>query len=191
MPVVDPGVARTTATSITSQIMDVRGKVRSATVTVSPDATPLSIGLIHDAIANATNGAQLSRNTSSIDEVINPLADGVIFYDEGYSTTEQVAVFFFQDDGGDVRTLEVPAPDLSLFLASNREIIDDGDDRSLAIITAVVGALNAGTPAGTFSYSKGYLATRRSSRSRTRIVPGVLQIVEPAPGEFPEAGPGL
>lgn len=190
MPVVDPGVARITATSVQSQIMDVRGKVRTASIAVSPDATALSIGLIHDAIANATNGAQLSRNSSLIDEVINPLADGVIFYDEGYSTTEQVAVFYFQDDGGEVRTLEVPAPDLSLFLVNNREVIDPGDDRSLAIITAVTGALNAGDPAGTFTYSRGYLATRRTSRSRTRVVPGPLQIVEPDPGDFPEPGPG-
>lgn len=191
MPVVDPGVARTTATSVQSQIMDVRGKVRTASIVVSPDATALSIGLIHDAIGNATNGAQLSRNSSSIDEVINPLADGVVFFDESYSTTEQVAVFYFQDDSGEVRTLELPAPDLSMFLASNREIIDPGNTRALAIITAVEGALNAGDPAGTFTYSRGYLATRRSSRARTRTVPGVLQIVEPGVGELPGEAPGV
>jgi len=191
MPVVDVGVARTTATAIQSQIMDVRGKVRTASIVVSPDATALSIGLIHDAIGNATNGAQLSRNSSSIDEVINPLADGVVFFDESYSTTEQVAVFYFQDDSGEVRTLEIPAPDLSMFLVNNREVIDPGNTRALAVITATEGALNAGDPAGTFTYSRGYLATRRSSRARTRTVPGVLQIVEPGVGELPGGEPGV
>lgn len=191
MPLVDVLVARREATIISSQLMDVRGKVRSATIPISPDATQLSIDLILDAIGNASNAAQLSRETTASSVVINPLNPLVEYYDESYSTTEQVAVFFFQNDLGEVRTLEVPAPDLDMFETTNREVINPSDDRSAAIITAVVGGLNAGDPAGTFAYNKGYLATRRSSRARVRAIPTAAQIVEPGVGDLPGAEPGL
>lgn len=190
MPLVDPLVTRRAATVVSSQLMDVRGKVRSATIGVSPDAADLTVGLLLDAIGNASNAAQLSRNVTDLNEVINPRNPLVIFYDESYSTTDQVAVFFFQDDDGTVVKLEIPAPDLSLFEATNREIINPFDDRSAAIISAAEGALNAGTPAGTYAYNKGYLASRRSSRASVRSVPGPDQIVEPEAGDLPEPGPG-
>lgn len=190
MPLVDVLVTRRATTRISSQLMDVRGKVRTATIAASPDATAISIDLVLDAIGNASNAAQITRENTQSTQVINPLNPLVLFYDESYSTVEQVAVFFFQDDSGNVETLEVPAPDLSLFEATNREVINPFDDRSAAIITAVTGALNAGTVAGTYAYNKGYLATRRTTRARVRAIPGIDQIVEPGVGDLPEPGPG-
>lgn len=144
------------------------------------------ITAVRTALANGSNAALYESRYTNIDRVLNHV--NLEAYDDTYPSAEDVAIFQFIDDTGDVQSLELPAPDSTLFYTTDRKTIDPARALSTAIINAAVAALNDGT--GTYVYSRGYKTTHRKSRGGANAKKRPT-FVEPGVGDVPGGGDGV
>lgn len=187
----DPAdVPQTTEFSTSIQFVDHRGKKRSAGV-VHGAATPAEVNAFRASLGNASNAAVIAVDSSAVTKVLNISNPNFVVFDEAYSSSDHVAVFVFQDDTGDMKTIELPAPDLSIFYPTDGETVDPLNALAANIILNGAKLLNsdgAGAYPGTYAYVRGFLSTRSNSRRRQRQVP---KITEPDTGDQPGQAPGL
>lgn len=184
MPAVST-VARRATSRYTVSIVDHRGQRRSSMIHIPASATftAAALGGLRAAVGSITNGAVIGTTLSSSEEVVNVAR--TVTYDEAYSTVDHVAVLYYQDANGDVITVEVPAPDLSIFAVDGVTV---DASKITAVNTAVLAVVNGGDPAGTYAYVRGHLSTRRGERVSARTRPGTIR--EPSATDAPPAAPG-
>ena len=180
-------VTRKTGTAYTIQLRDHRGKARSTRLQPATAATNTELDALRDAIGNVSNAALVATNLEAYDEIVNLANPNVVAYDEGYSSVDHVMVLVFQNDDGDVQTIEVAAPDLSCFDADGETVVLTGTGNNVpALITAATNALNSdgagGYAADSYAYARGYLSTRSGSRARKRTP---IKIQEPGVTDLP------
>lgn len=179
-------VARRASSRYAVSIVDHRGQRRACSVNIPAAATftAAALATLRTAIGSITNGAVVATTLSSSEEVVNTTLTTT--YDESYSTIDHVAVLHYQDTAGNVITVEVPAPDLSIFYADGVTV---DPTKITGINSAVSGVINAGDPAGTYAFVRGYLSTRRGERASQRVRPGTIR--EPAGTDTPPVAPGV
>lgn len=187
MPAFQTGVPRSQQQLVTFSLTDHRGRKRAASLYVGGDATPVQVASLAAAVGDASNAALMASKAAMVDQVYNTAHPDIITYDEAYSTVDHVLVMIFQNDEGDVRSLEIPAPDLSGFEADG-ETPNVGAGVFSAVRTTALAALNETDPVGTWAYARGFLATRSLSRTKARQA---LPIAEPGLGDSPPISPGV
>lgn len=186
MPDFSAGATRSVRAFSTS-IRDFRGRSRSTRHIIATDTSAAQVTALRTAIGNMSNGRVMGTSLATDVEIINPADPINTTYDESYSTTDHVAVMVFQNGAGDVQTAEVPAPDASIF-ESDGETVDRTNGLVIAYLTAALAALNAGTPAGTWAFARGFLSTRARNSRRQPIR---LPLAEPGAGDNPPDAPGV
>lgn len=182
-------LTRITEKSVSLQFVDHRGKKRSAAIKVGA-ATNAQIDGMRVAVASASNAGLASVSIQSVDRVPSVTDPNFKTFDEAYSSNDHVAVFVFQNSQGDIKTVEIPAPDLSIFSESDGETVDRLNALAASVITNVTTVLNSDGAGGTsdnYTYARGFLSTRASSRTRKRSIP---TIAEPGAGDTPGQAPG-
>lgn len=178
---------RATSREGTFGFIDYRGKRATAFAVFPATATDVQLNALRDALGEGSNAAQLYTAYTNRDEVLS--IGALEAYDEAEASVTQVAVFQFQNATGDQTDIELPAPDTTLFYTTNREAIDPARARSAAIIAAALAGLNSGAPAGTYTFSRGFLATRRKGRGGGKV-PVLPALVEPGGADLPAPGDG-
>lgn len=179
-----------TGQATTNKFVDFAGRERSSRFEAPADATVVQLQAVRDALGDASNAALIASEIINFTEIQNPSGAGVVAFDDAYGSVGDVAVMIFINNNGDVRALEVPAPDASLFSTADYETVDvTAGGLGAAIVTAALAALNAGTPAGTFVYSRGFYSKRKTKRIASRTKPGTFR--EPDVGESPPDEPGV
>jgi len=96
-------------------------------------------------------------------------------------------VLVFENDSLDIKQVTVPAPDLTCFL-KDRVTVDIDNTDVLAAINAILNVINAGTPANTYKFVRGYRSDRMRKLPKSKFTPLVL---EPGAGDLPPEEPGL
>jgi len=173
--------ARETGVGHTLTLLDFAGRQRSTRLDVAPTATTAQLDALRDAVGNASNAALIGDYRQAFTQLANPADPDVIAFDEGYPSVGDVAVFIFGNSLGNEQALEVPAPDLPLFNASDYETVNPGAALSDAIITAALAALNAS--GSDYAYVRGFYSKRKTKRISARTKPGTIQ--EPGAGDLP------
>lgn len=140
-----------------------------------------------DTVTNITNAGMRSRNTKRGERIADTQ---VVAFDEALSTVTNGATFVFENASLVQKSFTIPAADFSIFESDGETVIRPGGASAIvtALVTATLAILNAGTPAGTFAFARGYRSdnTRKRRRGKTRPT-----IQEPAIGDLPGPGPGL
>lgn len=154
-------------------------------ISVPSTSTNVELDALRTALGDGSNAALYESRYTNSSRVLNHT--NLEAYDETYPSSEDVAVFQFIDDTGDVQSLELPAPDSTLFYTTDRKTIDPARALSGAIIAAALAAMNNG--GGTYVYSRGYKTTHRKTRggANARKRPA---FVEPGAGDTPGGADG-
>lgn len=181
------GAPRKATKRLTVGLIDWTGKKSTSFLSVPGTATDVQLDTLRQRIGEGTNAAVWYSNKNAEDTVLRPQT--LTAFDEAEARVTSVAIFQFIDENGNVEELPVPAPDSVLFSTVDPELIDPASARSAAIIAAALAALNSGDPAGTFVFSRGYLATRRKGRGAPsqKTIPA---FAEPGGAELPGPGGG-
>ena len=117
-------------------------------------------------------------------------------YDEAESSVASKGVLVFENAALKIKEVNIPAPDLAWFSSGIAIQPDYGAASNPAtpaqvlgqLITATLTILNAGTPAGTFAYLKGYVQT---PGRKSPVVPVIVTTEEPAAADEPGPEPGV
>jgi hypothetical protein len=169
----------------TVQLRDFTGKPATANIEAGAEATPAQLIAVRTGIGNMSNARVMETATKTGVKQINPANPLNTTYDEAYATVDVKAVFVFQNDDGDVQYVRVPAPDASIFQTDGETVLEPVvGSPTLTPVTAMVTALNASTPAGTWIYVRAY---KEGSAARGRVP---LPIGEPGAGT-PGDAPGV
>lgn len=166
--------------------VDSNGRNGSSYVELPVTVSDALLNALRTALGNGSNAALEESRYTNKNTILSRTT--ITAYDEKYPSIEDVAVFQFQDNTGDVQTLELPAPDSTLFFQNgDRLTIDPARVLSSAIIAAALAALNDN--GGTYTYSRGYKATHRKGRAgkQAKVLP---QFTEPGAGDLPGGGDG-
>lgn len=176
---------RRVGTRLSTQLIDFRGKPKSASIIISAAATPAEADAITTATGNISNARVMEQHVSSFDVQIsnaNPLNTA---FDEAYATVQDELVLVFQADAtGEVREYRVPAPDAIVFQGDGETLVarDAGGAAGSGglLLDTLIEALLTGLGAG-FSYARGY---KNNSEKRARQP---LPLAEPTgnPGDAP------
>lgn len=148
--------------------------------------TGLQMADFRDAIGDASNAAVIADSFSTKVEV-NKASALIAPLDESYSSASTKAIFVFQNDTLQERSVSVPAPDETLF-ESDGVTVNPTNAQAAAVISTALALINTGTPAGTFAYLRGYRSnqSRRTPRKRT-----VKSSIEPGATTLPPQEPGV
>jgi len=162
------------------------GDKAAVQIEITPDVTAAEIVTLRTALGNASNAALYKQSATASLEI--PLTRTNPF-DESYSDAGMKAVFVFQNDELETRSIALPAPDETLFGPDGVAVLATQPIAS-AVIAAATVILNGGAaadPQGTFVFVRGYRSDRARSLPRPRTV---RQSVEPTGGQLPPPAPG-
>lgn len=195
MPPFPPAAPIKESTSFTVTLLAAGGDKASVQINdLSDELTDVQSINLRSAIGRLSNAAVIS-DTRSVQRSIAETQTNP--YDEAFSEAQTKLVLVWQDEDQNLKSLAIPAPDASYFASDGVSLIEpDGGTPSapptpaqivFAQLAFITTALNAGTPAGTYVFLKGYrskragkLPTPRSSRP----------VVEPAAADVPPPDPG-
>lgn len=181
MPDFPTGVTPIVGGSVTYSFLAAGGDKASVQIPANADGDPEAV---RTAIGNLSNAALFAMAETTRTEV--PLST-VSPLDESYSSASEKLILQWQDESLNTRSLAIPAPDEQYF-SSDGVTLDTGDSVVSASLNALTTFFNAGDPAGTWVFVRGY----RSSRSRAQRPPrSVRQSVEPGATTVPDDEPGL
>lgn len=180
MPDFPSGVTPVQGGSVTYSFLAAGGDKASVQIPANADGDP---ALVRTALGNLSNAALYAMAITDRTEVpistVNP-------FDESYSSASEKLILQWQDENLDLRSLAVPAPDESYFAADGVTL--DLSGVAAASVSALTTFFNAGTPAGTWTFVRGY----RTSRSRSQRPPrSARPSVEPGALGVPGDEPGL
>lgn len=172
-------------TQLSTQLIDFRGKPKSATIAISAAATEAQADAITAATGNISNARVMEQRITNFTVQVsnsNPLNTA---FDEAYATVDDELVLLFQADAtGEIREYRVPAPDAIVF-ATDGETMVTPDGAATAgsgaeLLDNLITALLAGLGAG-FTFSRGY------KNNTGRRVRQPLPLAEPTgnPGDEP------
>ena len=182
MPVIPVGAV--SRRHYTSTLVDAFNQKATMTVTTEEaTVTEAELQAIAAAVAAASNAAEYQREYSTASAVS---IGNVTPFDEAAGSVTTKAIFRWQNNAGRVRTITVPAPDVSMFIGGNTQIIDDTHARSAAIISA--GNTVFQKEDATYSYIGGMLSTR--TRKTVSAPPRAQAAIEPAALDNPPPEPG-
>lgn len=183
-----PGFAVTPNSQVSGSATFVDASGLKATMGLDrlPDTVTKSLfDALRDAAANVSNAALVGAKFSETDQVAT--AQGVAF-DEAYASISVKLVMEYQREDMALRTIEVPAPDASVFLTDGNTVdIDNAlvSALNVAILAVINNGLTIGDP-GYHRFTRGY----RSLRSRTVNRPGTKPTIqEPDTGSSPPQDP--
>lgn len=183
MPNFDSGATINQSKVASIQLIDASGDKSTAALNdIDIAATQTQIDAYFDALSEMSNAGVISNTSALTREVSIP---SVIAFDEALSSVTNTANFTFQDEALNVRSLVVPAPDLSIFQGDGVNV-DLTNTLVVAFVDAAKAVLNAGTPAGTYEIVRGTRGDRRRQRGNRRSRP---QITEPGVGDLPPDAP--
>lgn len=181
MPDFPEGVTPVESGSVTFSFLASGGDKASVQIPLNADG---DAALVRAALGDLSNAALFAVAETERSEV--PLSE-VNPFDESYSSASEKLILQWQDATLATRSLAVPAPDESYF-ASDGVTLDTTDSTVSASVGALTTYFNAGDPAGTWSFVRGY----RSSRSRAQRPPRTVRAsVEPGATSVPPEEPGL
>jgi hypothetical protein len=166
--------------------VDVSGQ-RSNTIIadVPPTVTAGEVEDLREAFGNISNAGVVNAKATA-EEWIN-VTDAVT-HDEAFASVSQRLVFVAQNADGAVRSVSVPAPDLSLFHA-NRTTVNRENALIIAAIAEVENVINGGDAgSGTYEVVRVYRSevTRRLPREHD-----VPELIEPDAESLPPGNPAL
>lgn len=149
-----------------------------------PTVTSLQLAAVQVALGNLSNAAVYAQSTTA---KISVSRANVTPFDEAFSSSSMKLVMVFENDDQDIRQITIPAPDIQFF-ESDKITLKTSDADVTAAINAVLNVINAGTPANTFKYVRGYRADRARKLPKGRFAPLLL---EPGAADNPSEAPAL
>lgn len=168
-------------TGLSASFVDGGGQTASASLRLDGAGVPASYEAWFDAIGDASNAAQFKTVASATAEILK--SDPALTpFDEAYASVSNKLVFAFQNTTTrEIRYLEVPAPDASLFLADGVTADLAGNTTVQAIITTSIEQLGAG-----WVLARAFRSDRTRRYPRPNVAP---EYVEPAALELPPPAP--
>lgn len=166
-------------------LTDFAGDSRSARIPIGSDTTTPEITAARTAIGNLSNARVMGTNLYTFVEQINPGNPLNTTFDEAYPTVNSTLVLVYQDDAGLEFSVEVGAPDASVFTVDGKTV-NTANALIIAANAAILAAANNGA-VGTYAFQRGFLS-QRSQRAKRAKTP--LPLVEPTGGQNPPIAPG-
>jgi predicted dinucleotide-binding enzyme len=176
-------VPRIEGGTLTVSLLAAGGDKTTVQVERNPDATTGQREDLRAAIGSMSNAAVFSHQDTVQWRVpltaVNP-------FDESYSSAADKLIMQYQNADLHLMTVAIPAPDESYF-ASDGVTVSATNPTVVSFNAALLAYVNAGSPAGTWDFLRGY----RTSRSRRQRPPRTVRAsVEPGPGDTPPDAPG-
>lgn len=177
---------------VTIKVMDFTGKVHSQFIPNSGGGVNTNADAnLAQAIADCTNGFVFAYGKS---EMNTWRASDAIFYDEAYANVEEQLVLVWQHDTDphQTRTIIIPAPDASLFLADG--VTPDFDNAALALVVSrgqgVINDDGSILDAGDFHTVYGYKTVRKVGKRAQGRSLNLPAPIEPSDTDAPPDLPG-
>jgi hypothetical protein len=175
-------------------LMDTGG--RTSTVGLDKIDPSVTLGQMQawgSAVGRSSNAAVIAENYSQQRRISKGSARP---FDDSESSVASKGILVFEDAELNIKEVTVPAPDLSWFQSLVAKTPDYGapatpptPEQVLGqLITATLAIINAGDPAGTFAYLKGYVQT---PGRKTPAVAINVTAVEPGATSVPGDAPGV
>lgn len=189
-----PGAPIVSAGGFTVTLMDANGKTSSVGLDDFDDAVTLAqLQTWASAIGRSSNAAVIAEINNQSRRISKGAARP---YDEAESSVASKGVLVFENAALAIKEVNVPAPDLAWFSSGIAVQPDFGAPSTPAtpaqvlgqLITATLAILNAGTPAGTYAYLKGYVQT---PGRKSPVVPVIVTSAEPGATDEPGPEPGV
>lgn len=186
-PIVEGG-----AFSVT--LIDANGKTSTVGLDgFDPAVTLAQLQTWGSAVGRSSNAAVIAENNNQSRRISKGSARP---YDESESSVASKGVLVFENALLQLKEVNIPAPDLAWFssgIAIQPDYGAAGNPATPAqvlgqLITATLAILNAGAPAGTYAYLKGYVQT---PGRKSPTVPVIVTTEEPAAADEPGPEPGL
>ena len=185
MPALPTTPIPTGIATFTISFIDAGGEETTTSITdFDPAVTSLQLAAVQVALGNLSNAAIYAQQTTA---KIGTSRANVTPFDESFSEGSTKLVLVFENDSLDIKQVTVPAPDLTCFL-KDRVTVDIDNTDVLAAINAILNVINAGTPANTYKFVRGYRSDRMRKLPKSKFTPLVL---EPGAGDLPPEEPGL
>lgn len=185
MPALPASPTPTGVATFTISYIDSGGEETTTSINdFDPSVTSVQLSAVQVALGNLSNAAVFSQQTTA--KVATSRAN-VTPFDESFAEGSTKLVLVFENDFLDIKQVTVPAPDLSCFI-SDRVTVDTANTDVVAAINAILNVINAGTPANTFKFVRGYRSDRVRKLPKSKFTPLVL---EPGAGDLPPEAPGL
>jgi hypothetical protein len=195
MPPFPPAAPIKTETSFTVSLLAAGGDRASVQITdLSDELTDVQSINLRSAIGRLSNAAVISDSRTVSRSIAETLTNP---YDEAFAEAQTKLVLVWQNEDQELKSIAVPAPDISYFATDGVSLItpDGGTPDApptpaqivFAQLAFITTALNAGTPTGTYVFLKGY----RSKRAGKLPTPRTSRpVVEPAAADVPPPDPG-
>lgn len=171
--------------TFTISFIDAGGEETTTSINdFDPSVTSLQLSAVQVALGNLSNAAVYAQQTTA---KIGTSRANVTPFDESFSEGSTKMVLVFENDSLDIRQVTVPAPDIQFF-ETDRITAKISDPAVVSAVNAILNVLNAGSPAGTFKYVRGYRSDRMRKLPKARFTP---TIAEPGGADAPSDLPAL